>query len=258
MGLQSIFQRYKVQEYPLKAERYVELAVVITLGIFVLTLLLSALDSVTMGLSPVAPSEESMQAKEVRKMAVLEQDGSDKILARPLYWEERRPVDALAATEVSSEPKADKVEKLDGVEIRGVFGAADALGLIVVIDGKQKQRIAPGETIKGWSVDGINNGEIVLSNGRRKATLVLETSTPAVSIARQQESQPETNMSQPPEPNPSEDLSDRELRAMMEQARNQMRARQQGASKPRGSEGPEASKRQDDGGGLTLGGYSSN
>lgn len=174
-------QRYRLQENPQMTERRVELLVLLLICLLLLSSVIGAtrmaLDS---GPAVVLPAQDTLAVRTLKLDEPVDATAAIAILERPLFWEGRRP---LAPTPlVAAQPQARAPAKLSGVSVQGVYGAGDSLGLIATVDGQQ-QRIASGQTVKGWQLTGYDNGVATFSSGGRETTLALELSTPSVRVA---------------------------------------------------------------------------
>jgi len=191
-----LIARYQVAENPLKLERRLELLVVALVALLVL---LSGLNGFRLwfygGPGSVAPASDLLAVKPLRLEDPLTPDAAAALLARPLFWEGRRPVEiaveAQAEVVVTAPPAP---ARLDGVTLHGVFGSAEALGVIATIDGRVG-RINPGQTVKGWRLEGYESGKAIFEQNGRRTTLPLALTTPSVRVATvstDTESAPET------------------------------------------------------------------
>ncbi len=179
---QLLPQRYQVTENPLKTERQVELAVVILLALLLLWFLVGLLRQGLMtGPAPLPPAADSLMVEALQLEPPLTAEAASDILARPLFWEGRRPLAPVVA--VVSKPKKKAPGKLEGVTLHGVYGEGDSLGLIATVDGKLS-RISKGSPVKGWQLEGYNDGVAEFVSGGRRATLPLELTTPSVKVAK--------------------------------------------------------------------------
>lgn len=174
--------RYSVRENPLKTERRLELAAIVLVVLIVLALVLGlAGQAASGGPSALPPAADSLKLKVLRLGAGLPEEAVSAVLARPLFWEGRRPM--VANAPVAAKPKPVTAAKLEGVTLHGVFGAGDSLGLIATVDGRMG-RIAVGESVKGWQLSAYEDGVAVFSREGRRATLPLELTTPTVKIVQ--------------------------------------------------------------------------
>lgn len=174
--------RYRGRENPLKTERRIELAAIVLVVLIVLVLFVGLVGQAgSEGPSALPPAADSLKLKVLRLEAGLPEEAASAVLARPLFWEGRRPLAANAP--VAAKPKPVKAAKLEGVTLHGVFGAGDSLGLIATVDGRMG-RIAVGESVKGWQLSAYEDGVAVFHRQGRRATLPLELTTPTVKIVQ--------------------------------------------------------------------------
>ena len=179
--------RYQVTENPQLTERRVELVAVSLALLLILWLLIGGarllLDA---GPAPVMPAEDSLKVQKLALEVPLTRDETSRILERPLFWQERRPL--TPAAPVVSKPVAIAPTKLEGVTLQGVYGAGDSLGLIATVDGKLR-RVGSGQSLKGWQFTSYEDGVATFTSGTRRATLALELTTPSVKLAQAVESE---------------------------------------------------------------------
>jgi hypothetical protein len=168
--LQGIRNRYRVSDDPLRTLRRIELLAVL-LGLLVcLQLAYGGVKLATMAApEPVEPAADSLQVPLVLAPALVASGERNEIVSRPLFWGGRRP---LAAVTIPPEAEG-KPGELKGVKLVGVFGSGDQAGIIALVKGK-KRRILLGEAVEGWILKSIQPAEIVVANGARTETLVLQ------------------------------------------------------------------------------------
>ena len=172
--------RYRVQQNPLKTERWAELVALSVLGLIGLRLLLGLLGlAVDGGPEPLRPAQDSLAVQTLQLDAGVPADQGAEILSRPLFWQSRRPL--APPKKVAVKQKAPAPQKLKGVVLHGVYGTGDGLGLIATVDGRMT-RIAKGQSVKGWRLKSYENGVARFSSAGRKATLPLALTTPSVSV----------------------------------------------------------------------------
>jgi len=173
--------RYQVTENPQLTERRVELATVALAVLLVLWLLIGGARLVLdAGPAAVMPAEDSLEVQRLALEEPLTRGETARILERPLFWEERRPLTPAA---VVSQPVSVAPTKLEGVSLQGVYGAGDSIGLIATVDGRLR-RVNSGQTLKGWQFSSYEDGVATFTSGTRKATLALELTTPSVKLAQ--------------------------------------------------------------------------
>lgn len=172
--------RYRVQQSPLKIERWVELMALTVLGLVVLRLLVGLFGlAVDGGPEPLRPAQDSLAVQILQLDEGVPADQRAEILSRPLFWQSRRPL--APPKKVVVKPKAPAPQKLKGVVLHGVYGAGDGLGLIATVDGSMA-RITKGQSVKGWQLKSYESGVARFSSAGRQATLPLALTTPSVSV----------------------------------------------------------------------------
>jgi len=178
----AVVARYQVRENPLKALRRLELVAV---GLGLLFLLWATLGglatAIGSGPKPVFPAEDTLKVRALGLEPALDDEGSDRLVSRPLFWEGRRAIDKRPLELIETTPKPVQVKKLDGVTLHGVYGEGESLGVIATVDG-QLTRINANSSIKGWKMVSYANGEVTLENGGRTQSLPLELTAPSVRV----------------------------------------------------------------------------
>ena len=179
-GLKSWVTRYQVQQNPLKTERRIELAVLVLLVLLLFSAVLGGFRLVASNEpDPVFPSADSLAVQALQLDTGLTAKQAAEILNRPLFWQSRRPL--VPPPKVVAKPKPKAAKKLAGVNLLGVYGAGDGLGLIATVDGVFS-RINKGQSVKGWKFSGYEEGAAVFVSGGKKSVLPLEQTTPSVKI----------------------------------------------------------------------------
>ena len=179
-GLKSWVTRYQVQQNPLKTERRIELAVLVLLVLLLFSAVLGGFRLVASNEpDPVFPSADSLAVQALQLDTGLTAQQAAEILNRPLFWQSRRPL--VPPPKVVAKPKPKAAKKLAGVNLLGVYGAGDGLGLIATVDGVFS-RINKGQSVKGWKFSGYEEGAAVFVSGGKKSVLPLEQTTPSVKV----------------------------------------------------------------------------
>ena len=189
--IEAVVARYQVRENPLKALRRLELAAVGLCIVFLLWATLGGLaTAIGGGPKPVFPAEDTLKVRALGLEPALDEEGSDRLVGRPLFWEGRRAIDKRPLELIETTPKPVQVKRLEGVTLHGVYGEGESLGVIATVDG-ELTRISANSSIKGWKIVSYANGEVTLENGGRTQSLPLELTAPSVSISAA--SQPATS-----------------------------------------------------------------
>ena len=183
-------QRYGVTHDPQRTLRRLE-AVALGLGFLLLSWALLGMVShfVSGGPDPVLPSKDSLAVTALTLEDPLSKEGSEAVLARPLFWDGRRPLAEEPLKLVLPKETNPKVQKLDGVTLHGVYGEGESLGVIATVNGKL-QRVSGSETIKGWRLESYSAGVAVFANNGQKQSLLLELASPTVSIGSKSSKEP--------------------------------------------------------------------
>ena len=183
----ALSARYFPAQNPLRAMRLLEAGVVaLALLLLVWGLLGTLVNLFSGGPAPVYPSEDSLQVESLALEEPLSDEAASAMIARPLFWESRRPLDDRPLELIIPKSEPPKAKKLEGVTLRGVFGVGDSLGAIVTVNGKTI-RVTNNEPIKGWRLESYSNGAAVFTNGDNRQSVPLELVTPTVSVSRSSE-----------------------------------------------------------------------
>ncbi len=163
--------RYKVSGNPLLTERRIELVAVVFGIVLLLQLVYSVLRILLLSApEPVVPVAGSLAFSGVRTVQTVSALQSNEIVARPLFWSSRRPLDAAAFVEdIATDGKP--TGELASVSLTGVFGGGESAGIIAVVDDK-KHRVLVGGKIFDWTLDSIGLDHAVFV--RRGETQKLE------------------------------------------------------------------------------------
>jgi len=201
ISLNSLLSRYRESENPLKTERRLELTAVVLFAVWLLWAGVGGLlHMVTGAPEPLEPAQDALKVGALTLDVPLDEPGSAAILARPLFWQQRRPLEAKPViVEAPVVKKQAPPKKLEGVELYGVFGTGDNLGVIATIDGKMG-RIRPGDLVKGWRMLGYENGLASFESGGTTRTLRLELTTPSVVVKQKARSGDEQSTSSDEKP----------------------------------------------------------
>jgi len=179
----AVLARYRVSENPARALRRLEL---VALGLGSLLLLWAVFGGLSTaiggGPKPLLPAEDTLKVRALGLERPLDEEGSDRLVSRPLFWEGRRAIDNSPAAPVVESSQPAQVNKLEGVTLHGVYGEGDSLGVIATVDG-ELTRVNVADAIKGWKLVSFEDGKVTFKNGGRKQRLPLELTTPSVSVA---------------------------------------------------------------------------
>lgn len=193
--IEAVVARYQVRENPLKALRRLELAAVGLGIVFLLWATLGGLaTAIGGGPKPVFPAEDTLKVRALGLEPALDEEGSDRLVSRPLFWEGRRAIDKRPLELIETTPKPVQVKKLEGVTLHGVYGEGESLGVIATVDG-QLTRINANSSIKGWKMVSYADGKVTLENGGRTQSLPLELTAPSVRVVAAPRSEPSSTES---------------------------------------------------------------
>ncbi|MFA5496327.1 MAG: hypothetical protein WC247_16300 [Porticoccaceae bacterium] len=100
---------------------------------------------------PLLPAPATIAAVDLT-LAGNGDDAAGAMVARPLFWSERRPY--VASAESSEQEQARGPDPFDKIRLVGIFAGGDAGGAIVDVDG-QRQRVLLHDKLHGWQLTGI-------------------------------------------------------------------------------------------------------
>ncbi|QIB66321.1 type II secretion system protein N [Kineobactrum salinum] len=174
-ALQALRARYQVRTNPLRTERNIELVAVALLLLLLLLLIYTGLRAaIPPSPTPVEPAASSLTiADQLARRSVSSED-SEELRARPLFWEGRRPAAPKPVAPVAKKT-SEPASKLKDVRLLGVFGDADAAGMIVLVNDKQS-RVLMGQSLSGWELQEVASDHVVLVSGRNTEKLSLQRS----------------------------------------------------------------------------------
>lgn len=184
----TLAHRYRNLENPLRAERRVEIVLLVIGLLLLLQLLWGGFRTIFPSVpDPVQPRPNALKVIQLQAGEQIDPELRAEIAARPLFWAGRRPVEVKPAAEAVAEAKPDPSEnqkpgKIEGIKLTGVFGSGDSAGIIVLSKGK-KRRVMVGEEVNGWVLQSVESTEAVLGSGDSKASLALKQGAIAVSPA---------------------------------------------------------------------------
>lgn len=245
----ALSARYFPAQNPLRAMRLLEAGVVaLALLLVVWGLMGTLVNLFSGGPAPVYPSEDSLQVESLALEEPLSDEAASAMIARPLFWESRQPLDDRPLELIIPKSEPPKAKKLEGVTLHGVFGVGDSLGAIVTVNGKTI-RVTNNEPVKGWRLESYSNGVAVFTNGDSRQSIPLELVTPTVSVSRSSETE-KTTQDESPKTTPeqrmaaTEQARERELQQQRERAERVERARAQGLTFGGGGGRPNTKKDQ--------------
>ena len=180
----ALSARYFPAQNPLRAMRLLEAGVVaLALLLLVWGLMGALVNLFSGGPAPVYPSKDSLQVGSLALEEPLSDEAASAMIARPLFWESRRPIDDRPLELILPKSEPSKPKRLEGVTLHGVFGVGDSLGAIATVNGKTV-RVTSDQPIKGWRLASYQNGMAVFVNGDSRQSVPLELVTPSVSLSR--------------------------------------------------------------------------
>ena len=182
--------RYRAQADPLRSERRVELALLVSVALFALLALYLLLRvAMATDIEPVAPAADSVRVASLAGAGALSVPEREAMLARPLFWAGRTPEElpdepvAVAEAEQPGKP----APRMKGVTVRGIYGSGETGGVILSVK-KRQLRVAVGEAVDGWRLERVTGDRAVfISAGvrdeRELLPQVIEVSSAAAADA---------------------------------------------------------------------------
>lgn len=164
--------RYRENANPLRSQRRVELAVLVLALMLCAQLLYSGARLAMLSApEPVPLAADALSVGQIIAAQGISAEQRGEIVARPLFWQSRRPQEDIAAV-TRDDGAHGKVGKLKGIRLLGVFGAGETAGAIVQQE-KSKKRILLGEEINGWTLESVEPNRVTFSSGGRSGALLL-------------------------------------------------------------------------------------
>ena len=174
MKASKIRQRYQVRGYPLQAERRVELAAVLSMLLVIVCLSYNGVRLLTVTPpAPVIPNADSLVVAGVSDPSIVAANDRKQIGDRPLFWRSRTPLVPPPDEDSSEDAATEGVVSLENVKLLGVFGSANSVGIIALVEG-EKQRILAGDKILGWELKSVEGSRAQFTEGLRSAELELK------------------------------------------------------------------------------------
>ncbi|MBN7795170.1 type II secretion system protein N [Parahaliea mediterranea] len=187
--LLDLRERYRVTSDPLLSERRLELGVLLLVVLLALQLIVSAVGlAMPPAPEPVPPAAESLRVGKIEPRQLVSGEQSAQIRARPVFFESRRPQEPEKETEAQKPPPKVKKTKAPELKLVGVFGAAEAKGIIALHKGK-RMRLLVGEDVSGWVLQEVSRDRAKLQNNGESLSVVLQRTDTGISPG----SEPEQN-----------------------------------------------------------------
>lgn len=96
----------------------------------------------------------------------------DEVMLRPLFWQDRRPLEQEQAP-VIVESVVEEVVELEGVRLLGVIVQGNVRTALLEVDGAVL-RLQQGQTVKQWKLQTINEGGVRFTAGGKVSVLSTE------------------------------------------------------------------------------------
>ncbi len=173
MNINGLTARYRDQRNPKRTERRVELVCIAAGALLLLQLgFLTWHALVAPSPEPVAPAAGLLAVGDLAERGAVNQRDSAELTARPLFWESRRPMQAVAEAPKAA-PEEKSSPKLKGLTLHGVFGTDDSQGIIATVEGK-RQRLMEGDSVSGWRLQRVEREEVEFISGANSQVVRLK------------------------------------------------------------------------------------
>ncbi|MDY0205313.1 MAG: hypothetical protein RBR82_01670 [Pseudomonas sp.] len=100
----------------------------------------------------------------------------ETVLARPLFWQEREPVEDLS--EVAAQGAEATVAPLRDIQLLGIVLAGDVRKALLRVEGKITP-VLVGQVIQNWTVEEITTKDITFAGEEQRQTLSLVRERPS-------------------------------------------------------------------------------
>lgn len=166
--MKALTARYVGQADPLRTERRVELAVVSLVLVLVLLVLYLTIRLALSGkVRPIEPASDSVRVASLATGSVPTPEDRETIVARPLFWAQRRPAEVVEEPQpvVKKEDMKEKAApRMKGVTVHGVYGSGGTGGVILSLKNREL-RVAVGEEVDGWQLERVTGDSAVFVSG---------------------------------------------------------------------------------------------
>ncbi|MEO0436645.1 MAG: hypothetical protein AAF098_07035 [Pseudomonadota bacterium] len=170
----KIGTRYLGKTAPLRAERGVELALLLVLAVLAIQLggvAWAYFRDARVG--SVAPAADVLSVARSEQRRSITGSDSMQIKSRPLFWSSRRPEAPIPEVIVAEEGGSQKAAgRIKGLVVTGAVGAGDEGMAIVEFKGEQF-RLRVGEELEGWTLLPIDGGRVVFASATQRDERVL-------------------------------------------------------------------------------------
>lgn len=111
---------------------------------------------------PVLPAAASLQVDDLNFGAALDEDLSQDIVSRPIFWQGRAAYTAAAESGDSGKQEKPRNSDINGVTLLGVYSVGDVPGVIVSYK-EERHRLQPDESIAGWKFTSLNGNAAIFT-----------------------------------------------------------------------------------------------
>ncbi len=148
---------------------------------------------------PILPAADSLQVDDLHFGAALDEDMSQDIVSRPVFWQGRAAYTAGAESVDSGKPEKPRNSDIDGVTLLGVYSVGDVPGVIVSYR-EERHRLQPDESVAGWTFTSLNGNAAIFTYDSDTRELSLEHALVAPAPKEKPEQAPKEKPEQAPKP----------------------------------------------------------
>lgn len=109
----------------------------------------------------LAPSPDTLAAVAIYLPEAPPNPGAGDMLARPLFWQSRTPLEELAVEDAPAPARTSRV--LEDTRLLGLFSSGGRSGIILAV-GKERRRLMQGEALDGWTFDSLDGTTAVFTD----------------------------------------------------------------------------------------------
>jgi hypothetical protein len=146
---------------------------------------------------PILPAADSLQVDDLQFGAALDEELSQEIVSRPVFWRGREAFTPAAATGETDKPKKPRNTEIDGVTLQGVYSTGEQSGVIVSYK-DERHRLQPDEEIAGWTFTSLTGAAATFTYGSESKEIPLEHALVAPAPKDKTEQTPRGKTDEPP------------------------------------------------------------
>jgi hypothetical protein len=160
-----------------------KLALVLTVVVLLLLVWSAARSLLLADPDPILPAEASLRVDRLSLPAEDEEELSQSLAARPLFWQNRQPyVPPVDSGEEIAPVNSGGTGAIDSVVLQGVYTGAKP-GIIISYKG-ERRRLSLGDAIEDWEFTLISPDSAFFESGSDSRALSLEHALPPVATKK--------------------------------------------------------------------------